>query len=411
MSMSFLYDKQIRRYCIFMAGMILSLFLAGLGFIVVQTNTVQEAFLEHENAIVTSLLDQGVSREIIGAAVSNTTTSDSGSEFLAVIGRTKQTASELFPFTAAFEHATGEILLAAGICFSLLLLAGTYLFLQSREHLYRQTMGMIERFIEGDYSTHMQPTSEGTIYQLCNSIEQLATMLQSKNESERQVKEFLKATISDISHQLKTPLAALSMYQEIIEGEPDNVKTVKEFMGKIGTSLGRMEQLILSMLKITRLDVGTITFEKESCQISDLVMQAVSELTTRADHEKKKILLDGAKADTLTCDVEWTSEAIGNIVKNALDHTKEGGTIRISWECSQLMTRIRIADNGKGIAPEDIHHIFKRFYRSNTSLNTPGIGLGLPLTKSIVEGQGGTISVQSALNEGTVFTISLLTKS
>ncbi|MCH5345312.1 MAG: HAMP domain-containing histidine kinase [Acetatifactor sp.] len=408
--MSFLYDKQIRRYCFFMAGMILLLFLSGLGFIVIQTNTVQAAFLEHENTIVTSLLDQGVSREIIGAAVSNTQTSDAGSDFLASVGRTTQTASCLLPFTDTFERTTGKILLAAGSCFSLLLLAGTYLFLQSRERLYRQTIGIIERYIEGDYSTHMQPTSEGTIYQLCTSIDRLATMLQSRNETEHQAKEFMKATISDISHQLKTPLAALTMYQEIIASEPDNTETVKDFAAKMGTSLGRMEQLISSMLKITRLDVGAITFEKEPCHIADLVMQAVSDLTTRADLEKKKILLDGAETETLVCDVEWTSEAIGNIVKNALDHTKEGGIIRISWECSPLMTRIRIADNGKGIAPEDIHHIFKRFYRSKASLDSPGIGLGLPLAKSIVEGQGGTVSVQSDQSEGTVFTISLLTK-
>lgn len=410
MNMFFLYDKQIRRYCCFIAGMILLLFLAELGFIVAQTNTVQEAFLDHENAIVTSLLDQGVSREIIGVAVSSTKTSDTGSDFLAAVGRTRQTASELLPFTATFERTTGKILLASGVCFSLLLLAGTYLFLRSRDRLYRYAMDIIESFIEGDYSRHMPRMGEGAFYQLCTSIDQLATMLQSRNEAQHQAKEFLKATISDISHQLKTPLAALSMYQEIIENESENTRTVKEFAGKMGTSLGRIEQLILSMLKITRLDVGTIAFGKESCQISDLVMQAVSELTTRADHEKKKILLDGVKTDTLICDVEWTSEAIGNIVKNALDHTKEGGTIRISWECSPLMTRIRIADNGKGIAPEDIHHIFKRFYRSNTSLDTQGIGLGLPLAKSIVEGQGGTISVQSSLDEGTVFTISLLTE-
>ncbi len=393
-----------------MAGMILLLFLAGFGFIVVQTNTVQEAFLDHENAIVTSLLDQGVSREIIGAAVSSTKTSDTGSAFLAAVGRTRQTTSELFPFTATFERTTGEILLAAGVCFSLLLLAGTYLFLQSRDSLYRYAMDIIESFMEGDYSRHMPRMGEGAFYQLCTSIDQLATILQSRNEAQHQAKEFLKATISDISHQLKTPLAALSMYQEIIENEPENVRTVKEFTRKIGISLGRMEQLILSMLKITRLDVGTIIFGKESCQIADLVMQAVSELTTRADYEKKKILIDGTETDTLICDVEWTSEAIGNIVKNALDHIKEGGTIHITWECSPLMTRIKIADNGQGIAPEDIHHIFKRFYRSRYSLDTQGIGLGLPLAKSIVEGQGGTISVQSDLNEGTVFTISLLTK-
>ena len=411
MGISFLYNKQTRRYCIFMAGLLVLLFLAGFWFVVTRTNTIQTAFLEREETVTASLLDQGVSREVIVTALLNTNTSDAAGDFLASVGRTTRTASNLFPFTAAFERTTGEILLAAGVCFSLLLLGGTYLFLLSRERLYQHSIGIVQKFIEGDYSRHMPRMGEGTFFQLCSSIDRLATMLQSKNEAQHQTKEFLKATISDISHQLKTPLAALSMYQEIIENEPYNAATVKEFAEKIGTSLGRMEQLILSMLKIARLDVGTITFEKESCQISELVTLAVSELTTRANHEKKNILMEGTKTDTLICDVEWTSEAIGNIVKNALDHTKEGGTIRISWERTPLMTRIRIADNGKGIAPEDIHHIFKRFYRSNTSLDTSGIGLGLSLAKSIVEGQDGTISVQSDLNEGTIFTISLLTKS
>lgn len=407
MSMSFLYDRQTRGYCAFIAGMAVSLFLAGGAFIAIQTNTVQAAFLEHENAIATSLLGQGVPREVIAAALSSSETGSSGSEFLAAVGRTTQSVSKLFPFTAAFEHTTGRILLAAGICFSLLLLAGTYFFLQSRERLYRETIGMIERFMEGDCSARMHTTGEGTVCQLCASIEQLATMLQSKNEAQHRAKEFLKATISDISHQLKTPLAALAMYQEIIAGEPGNAETVREFAAKMGNSLGRMEQLISAMLKITRLDVGSIAFGREVCRISDLVAQAVGDLTVRADHEKKKILTDGAESDTLICDAEWTGEAIGNIVKNALDHTGDGGIVRISWECSPLMTRIRIADNGKGIAPEDIHHVFKRFYRSSTSLDTPGIGLGLSLAKSIVEGQGGTISVRSNLNEGTVFTVSL----
>lgn len=409
MSMSFLYDRQIRRYCIFMAVLLVSLFPAGLGFIAVQTNAVQGAFLEHENTIVTSLLDQGISRQIIGTALSSARSSDAGSDFLASIGRTTQTVSEFLPFTAGFERTTEGILLTAGICFSLLLSIGTYLFLRSRDRLYQQTIDIVERFIEGDYSTLMHASGEGTIYLLCTSIERLATMLQSKNETEHQAKEFMKATISDISHQLKTPLSALAMYQEIIEGEHGNEETVKDFAVKMGNSLRRMEQLISAMLKITRLDAGTITFEKESCRISDLVKQAVGDLTTRAEYEKKKILLDGADTDALYCDVEWTGEAVGNIIKNALDHTREGGCIRISWECSPLMTRIRIADDGKGIAPEDIHHIFKRFYRSNASLDKQGIGLGLSLAKSIVEGQGGTISVQSKLNEGTVFTLSLLT--
>ena len=97
--------------------------------------------------------------------------------------------------------------------------------------------------------------------------------------------------------------------------------------------------------------------------------------------------------------------AIGNLAKNALDHTHANGTVRITWEVSPFRTTIRVADDGDGIAPEDLHHIFKRFYRSSTSSDLSGIGLGLPLAKSIVKGQGGTIAVQSTLREGTCFTI------
>ena len=101
----------------------------------------------------------------------------------------------------------------------------------------------------------------------------------------------------------------------------------------------------------------------------------------------------------------------GNLVKNALDHTEIGGIVKITWESTPTMIRILVSDNGSGIAPEDIHHIFKRFYRSKYSLNTPGIVLGLPLAKSIIEGQEGLISVQSVLHEGTTFSVSFLTKS
>ena len=172
-----------------------------------------------------------------------------------------------------------------------------------------------------------------------------------------------------------------------------------------------MEQLILSMLKITRLDTGNIVFEQTPCTVKEIIENATNELTTRAVHENKQIIVTGDHNQTITCDIDWTSEAIENLVKNSIDHTDPGGIIRITWEKSPTMLRIIVSDNGNGIAPEDIHHIFKRFYRSKQSLDMPGIGLGLPLAKSIIEGQGGLISVQSDLNRGTTFTISFLTES
>ena len=170
---------------------------------------------------------------------------------------------------------------------------------------------------------------------------------------------------------------------------------------------GKFEDI--SMLKITRLDTGNIIFEKKSCRVSELIAHSVNDLTTRAKSESKQIQIDGDGEQQLICDMEWTGEAIGNIVKNALDHTQAGGIVRITWERTPAMFRIFISDNGNGIVPEDIYHIFKRFYRSKHSLDTQGIGLGLPLAKSIIEGQNGVISVQSEVGKGTLFTLSFLT--
>lgn len=367
-------------------------------------------FLKHDRAVASSLLNQGVSEDIIAKAITNTSSTGNGMELLNKLGITEYTANRYLPFIADLQKDIGSLMLIAGLFLVGLLFIGTFLFFKNRERLYKQATQIISRFIQGDFSCHLTQASEGSIYQFFASVDQLTTILQAKNDTQEQAKEFLRNTISDISHQLKTPLAALLMYHEIISDEPENIDTVKNYSGKIGLALNRMELLIQSMLKITRLDAGSIHFDKENCYVSDLISRSTRELTTRAEQEEKKISVNGSAWEMVSCDIGWTSEAIGNVVKNALDHTQSGGEICISWERSPAMLRICISDNGTGIAPEDIHHIFKRFYRSKKSLDTQGIGLGLSLAKSIIEEQGGVISVQSCLNEGTIFTLSFLTE-
>jgi len=408
--MSFLNDRQIRRYWYFLFGLFFLCFLWGAGMVMAQGKAVQKLMLSHDNAVVTSLMNQGISKEVIATAISNTQGSERGEGFLTTVGRTEETGAWLFPLILRYQKNMGWAMLAMGMLAGAVLLAGTFLFFRKREGLYEQAVSILTGFVEGDYSSHLPQCDEGTIYRLYALIDQLATMLQGENEAQRRRKEFLKDTISDISHQLKTPLAALTMYQEIVEAEPDNPEAVKEFSAKMRVSLNRMNQLIASMLKITRLDAGNIVFERKAYQVHELIWSAVSELMTRAKAEKKEILMEGPMEERVVCDRQWTGEAIGNIVKNALDHTDAGGKIRIVYEPSCYMARIMITDNGKGILPEDIHHIFKRFYRSKNSLDRQGVGLGLPLAKSIIEGQGGSILVQSNPGEGTTFIISLLTK-
>ena len=243
------------------------------------------------------------------------------------------------------------------------------------------------------------------------SVERLTTMLKAKNEAEQKTKETLREMISNISHQLKTPLSALLMYQEIMEGEPENPEVIREFSEKAGQALGRMERLILLILKIARLDAGSVSFDREPCPLPRLMAEALRELTTRAEKEGKELLLSGPREEILACDETWTGEAIGNIVKNALDHTEPGGKIRISWEKTPGMLRIVISDNGNGISPDELPHIFKRFYRSPGASDRQGVGLGLPLAKAIVEGQGGFLSLKSTPGEGTAFTLAFLTES
>ena len=409
--MSLLHDKYNRQYCIFIVVLIPLLFLIGLTVIYTQTAAAKEMFLTHDNAIATSLLEEGVSKEVIATALMNTEADTTGNKFLTEIGLSNNTDIENLPYVSAVKNSTLTSQFVMLFLWTLLLFLGTMLFLYRRERLYRKSENIIKDYIDGNYTVHLPQSNEGNIYQLLASVDQLATMLQAKNDTEQKTKEFLKNTISDISHQLKTPLSALMMYQEIIENEPDNPETVKEFSFKIGTALKRIEQLIQSMLKITRMDAGSIYFEKSNYSISNILNHAINELTTRADNEKKEIVIDGDLEQMLYCDIEWTGEAVGNIVKNALDHTDAGGKITISWERTPAMIRIFITDNGHGIAGEDIHHIFKRFYRSKNTSNSQGIGLGLPLAKAIVEGQGGILSVQSERLQGTTFTLSFLTES
>ena len=200
---------------------------------------------------------------------------------------------------------------------------------------------------------------------------------------------------------------SLSMYNEIILKEPECPEIIQTFARKSDASIERMKSLILSLLKIARLDIGGITFQKVFCPVSEILNAALEPLTLRASQEEKEILFLEAPEGEIYCDPIWTIEAIGNILKNALDHTSPGKRIEIHKEETPLETRIQIRDNGAGISPEDLHHIFKRFYRSQTACQTSGTGLGLPLARAIAKGQGGSIFVQSSPGMGAVFTLSL----
>lgn len=297
-----------------------------------------------------------------------------------------------------------------GILSAVMLPGGVFFYLSRRERLCQEAVCVMERFLEGDYSGTLAGMKEGTLYRFFALTDSLARDMEAGREMQEQSREFLKRIISDISHQLKTPLAALSVYNEIILGNPGSEEAVREFSHKTAVALNRMEQLIGKLLKLARLDAGGICFERKRHPAAEVADRAVEELRTRALLEEKQIWIQQDEK-TLLCDLDWSVEAVQNLVKNALDHMDRGGTVRIEWESTPLMFRISVTDNGRGIAPEDLHHIFKRFYRGRRIPGSEeGTGLGLPLVRGIMEGQGGSVSVRSTPGEETVFTLSFLTE-
>ena len=271
-----------------------------------------------------------------------------------------------------------------------------------------QAVSQINAYLDGDHNARIECDDEGELYRLFHTVNSLAAVLNAHADNELREKEFLKNTISDISHQLKTPLAALNIYNGLLQDGDMELSAVKEFADLSEQELDRIETLVQNLLKITKLDAGAIVLEKATENVADMMRDIELHFAYRARQEKKKIILSGSDHLSLFCDRDWLNEAIDNIVKNAFDHTESGATIRVAWKELPSGVQIVITDNGCGIHPEDIHHIFKRFYRSRFSKDTQGIGLGLPLAKAVIEAHGGAIEVDSELGRGTSFTINFL---
>ena len=294
-------------------------------------------------------------------------------------------------------------LLAAGamwvVCFN---------YFSRQNRVMEQAVAQINAYLVGDVNARIECDNEGELYRLFHSVNSLAAVLNAHADNELREKEFLKNTISDISHQLKTPLAALNIYNGLLQDEAEASSTVKEFATLSEQELDRIETLVQNLLKITKLDAGSIVIEKTKENVADMMRDIELHFAYRARQEQKKIILSGSDNVLLLCDRDWLIEAIDNIVKNALDHTEKGDTVRIEWKALSSTVQIAVKDNGCGIHPEDLHHIFKRFYRSRFSKDKQGIGLGLPLAKAIVEAHNGTIEVDSESGIGTTFTMNFL---
>ena len=235
-------------------------------------------------------------------------------------------------------------------------------------------------------------------------------MSEGKRQSQRD-KETLQGLVSDISHQVKTPIANLQMFTGILRQHTLSEEKRQEFLGTMAGQLDKLDFLLQSLIKMSRLETGTFVLHMENARLSDTIAQAMSTVWARAEEKGIQLSADCDSAVTVQHDPKWTAEALGNLLDNAVKYTPEGSSVSVQVRPWQFYTRIDITDTGIGIPEEHYHDVFQRFYRATEVAAQEGVGLGLYLANGIITRQRGYISVKSKVGEGTTFSVYLLSDS
>ena len=291
-------------------------------------------------------------------------------------------------------------LLTGGLILGILLIYG-----RRQKKLTAELTDYLSRLNSGKYDMDISSNGEDSFSRLKNEIYRTTVRLREQSESSRQDKINLKNSISDISHQIKTPLTSISVMLDRISNDRDMPEDIKRrLLTDVKHSSNYIISLVQSLLTLSRLDADSITMKQEDVSVKELLKICSERTEILAELGDVSVIVQDCGNFSLNCDKKWMSEAITNIIKNCNEHTTYGGMVTVSASQNKLFTTIIIRDNGSGIPADELPHIFERFYKGEGS-DENSIGIGLSLAKAIIEKNNGYISVNSKVGEGSCFTV------
>lgn len=294
------------------------------------------------------------------------------------------------------------------ITFDSLIILIFYLYDKNKSKKIKEITKMISKINNRQFDIDINDFNEGELSILKNEISKTTIMLRQVADNSINDKLNLKDSLGDISHQLKTPLTSITIMIDNILDNPDmDEKTRKRFLINIKREILNINFLVMSLLKLSKFDANVVKFNKESVYLKDIINESIKNVSMIKELKNITIKVSGDDNIKLLCDFKWQVESITNILKNSIEHTKEYGIVEVNYSENKLYTRILIKDNGKGIDNDDLLHIFDRFYKGKNGSND-SFGIGLSLSKTIIEKEGGSITVKSTPNIGTIFTIKYL---
>ena len=308
------------------------------------------------------------------------------------------------------EENTAELIISGAV---LCLLTGGIVFVillfydRRQKKLTAELTDYLSRLNTGKYDMDISSNGEDSFSRLKNEIYRTTVRLREQNENSRQDKINLKNSISDISHQIKTPLTSISVMLDRISEDrnmPEDIK--RKLLTDVRHSSNYIISLVQSLLTLSRLDADAITMKQEEVSVGELLGMCRERTEILAELGEVTVKVQDCGNISLKCDKKWMSEAITNILKNCIEHTPSGGYVTVSASQNKLFTEITVRDTGNGIPKNELPHIFERFYNGSCS-DENSIGIGLSLAKTIIEKNNGYISVKSNVNEGSCFSLKI----
>ena len=296
----------------------------------------------------------------------------------------------------------GWVPAVAVLATGLVLLAVFFFYTKKRYKKIEQLNDYLVRVLADNEDDEILDQEEGELSILKTNIYKTTSTLKFQKELLTDDKKNLAAAIADISHQLKTPLTSMMVMNDLLVDEQDEDKRT-EFLQTQSSQLDRMNWLIQTLLKLSKLDAGTIVLKREDVIATELVEEAIKPFEIQFDLRNISFESDVSKVN-IRCDKNWTVEAIQNIIKNCIEHMDDGGQLFIAVTDTNIFTQLTIKDTGCGIAAEDVPHIFERFYKGKNA-GKDSVGIGLALSKSILEEEQAEINVESTVGVGTSITV------
>lgn len=282
------------------------------------------------------------------------------------------------------------------------------IYTNKRDKSLRSINKYLDKVNNGNYELKIEDNGEDEISRLRNELYKTTILLRESAENSEKEKTNLSNSLADISHQLKTPLTSIRIMLDNIEENPNmDEKTRNEFIEEISRQIDWISSLVISLLKLAKFDAGAIVMQDTQINVKKLIDNVINNLAIMIDIKNIKIEEKIDEDVILRADYNWQLEALTNIIKNCIEHSKEDSKIKIEVENNSIFVKIKITDEGEGIAKEDLSHIFERFYKSK-QVSENSIGIGLSLAKTIIEKENGYIKVDSELGKGTTFEIKYL---